>query len=577
MGELLVLQHTATAGLSAYADVLTGSPQLAGAWRVVDVPAGERLPSDTDSLDGIVVLGGVMSATEPHQHPWMGSELDLLARAVAAGVPVLGICLGAQLLGAALGGQVRRRPTPEVAVVDLTPTTAGRQDPVVAGWTRSTPALLVHEDEVVRLPPGAEILLTGNDGVPAWRVGSAVAVQFHPEADRATLAGWLSDPRLDALAVRAGTDPTVLTARWRSCEPRATAAGAELLRRFLAGPVADRRRDHRPSVPTRPAIRRHDGIPVEVLRDRLRAGGTTVSVVIPARNEAATVGAVVTTIRAALMDRIAVVDELVVVDADSHDDTAAVARRAGARVVRQSEVLPHLGTGPGKGEAMWKGLAATNGDLVVYVDADLEDLRPHVVTGLLNPLVEDPAVQLTKSVYDRHLSRDGEVQEVGGGRVTELLARPALARWFPDLAGVVQPLSGEVAARRSLLTELPFVRGYGVEVAMLIDVFRRHGLEAIAQVDLGGRAHRHQDLAALGRMAAELLQVVLDRRDHHPFGPADTTPRGSATGVVPPASPASPATLTLWQPGRDHSGSTRLTGHAISVSERPPLSSIGSG
>ncbi len=192
-------------------------------------------------------------------------------------------------------------------------------------------------------------------------------------------------------------------------------------------------------------------------------------------------------------------------DSGSADRTGEVAAAAGARVVHRDDVLPQLGTRPGKGEVLWKALHVTDGDLVVYVDADLTDFGPHYVTGLLGPLLCDEDVQLVKAFYDRPLL---DVSAAGGGRVTELMARPLLNLHFPELAGVVQPLAGEYAARRALLERLPFAAGYGVETGLLIDTAQSSGLDAIAQVDLGERRHGHQNTEALGRMAASILHTV---------------------------------------------------------------------
>ncbi|MEU8383208.1 glucosyl-3-phosphoglycerate synthase [Streptosporangium sp. NPDC048865] len=241
-------------------------------------------------------------------------------------------------------------------------------------------------------------------------------------------------------------------------------------------------------------------------------GETTISVVLPARDEEATVGEIVAAIRRDLMEAVPLVDELVVIDSRSVDDTAARAARAGATVIAQDEVLPDLKPLDGKGEALWKSLAATSGDLLVFVDADLREFRTSFVTGLLGPLLADPAVVYVKGCYDRPLQN---VQS-GGGRVTELVARPLLNLHWPRLAGFVQPLAGEYAGRRSVLESVPFVTGYGVELALLIDLLDLAGLDALAQVDLGRRVHSHQSTEALGGMAAQILQTSwsrLERQD----------------------------------------------------------------
>jgi len=237
-----------------------------------------------------------------------------------------------------------------------------------------------------------------------------------------------------------------------------------------------------------------------------------VSVIIPARNEQRTVAGVVGAVSRALVTRVPLVDELVVIDSDSTDDTAAVAAAAGAKVFRAAEILPEAGSFPGKGEAMWKSLHVTRGDLLVFVDADLTSWGPHFVTGLLGPLLTDEEVQLVKGFYTRVWTGSDGSTSTEGGRVTELVARPLISMWWPELAGVVQPLAGEWAARRSLMESLPIPVGYGVELATLMDTVARHGLDAVAQVDLGSRAHRHQANHDLALMAAELLAVAERRR-----------------------------------------------------------------
>lgn len=243
-------------------------------------------------------------------------------------------------------------------------------------------------------------------------------------------------------------------------------------------------------------------------------GSQRVSVIIPARDEEATVGAIVAAIRRDLMaGPVPLVDDLLVVDSDSEDRTAAVAREAGARVVATTEVLPDIPTVPGKGEAMWRGLAATTGDIVVFLDADLRSFTPAYVVALLGPLLVHPEVHLVKACYDRPLIADSGQRVMAGGRVTELVARPLINMHWPELAGVAQPLAGEYAVRRRLIESLPIPCGYGVEFALLVDVYALAGLDALAQVDLGERRHRHQDDRQLGRMAAEIWHVALDRLD----------------------------------------------------------------
>jgi glucosyl-3-phosphoglycerate synthase len=259
--------------------------------------------------------------------------------------------------------------------------------------------------------------------------------------------------------------------------------------------------------------------------------GDTVSVVIPARNEAATVAAVVGQISEALVGT-RLVDELIVLDSDSTDDTAAVARAAGAVVFAAGEIDTGTPASPGKGEALWKSLFVTSGDLLVFIDADLTEWGPHFVSGLLGPLLSDPNTLLVKGFYDR-LADDLPDEPGGsaapqGGRVTELVARPLLNLYWPELAAVVQPLAGEWAVRRSLIESLPVPVGYGVEFASLTDTWRRHGLAAIAQVDLGRRGHRHQNVHDLGVMAAEILATAMRRL---PAGPGDR-PVGQAPATL---------------------------------------------
>jgi glycosyltransferase involved in cell wall biosynthesis len=248
--------------------------------------------------------------------------------------------------------------------------------------------------------------------------------------------------------------------------------------------------------------------------------GVTVSLALPALNEEATVGRVIRTIRKALVDRVPLVDEIVLMDSDSSDRTRQIASDLGIPVVIHQHLVPELGARAGKGEALWKSLLVTTGDIVLWIDTDIVNIHPRFVYGILGPLLADPRVQFVKGFYRRPLKVGDTVQAGGGGRVTELTARPLLNLFFPELSGVVQPLSGEYGGRRSALEQLPFFSGYGVESGLLIDVFERFGLSAIAQVDLLERIHHNQPLEALSKMSFAIIQAVvrkLERRYERPF------------------------------------------------------------
>ncbi len=261
-------------------------------------------------------------------------------------------------------------------------------------------------------------------------------------------------------------------------------------------------------------IRVHDGPRLEPAALAAVKGALTVSLCLPARNEALTLGAILDVVVNELMaPTAAVVDELLVLDDGSADATARVAATHGARVVAVEEILASLGPGRGKGNVLWRSLAASRGDLIVWCDADVTSFSAGYVTSLLAPLISDPSVGFVKGFYERPTVGDPitGADGHGGGRVTELVARPLLSRFFPGLAGLRQPLSGEMAGRRSVLEAVPFVQGYGVETGLVIDVAERFGMDSLVQVDLGVRRHRHQTLAALAVQATEVLQVVLDR------------------------------------------------------------------
>jgi glucosyl-3-phosphoglycerate synthase len=256
------------------------------------------------------------------------------------------------------------------------------------------------------------------------------------------------------------------------------------------------------------------------------------------------------------MEKVPLVDELVVVDSGSSDRTSEVAAAAGARVVHRDAILPRLPALPGKGDVLWRSLLVTSGDVVCFVDADLREFSADFVSGIVGPLLTDPGVQFVKAMYDRPL-RTGGAAGGGdgaapgqGGRVTELVARPLLNLHWPLLAGFVQPLGGEYAVRRSLLERLPFPVGYGVELGLLVDALRVVGLDALAQVDVGVRLHRHQDDRALGRMAAAIYRTAQNRL--------------SRAHLVRPV-------LTQFE--RGEKGFEPRT-HAVDTEERPPMREI---
>ncbi len=295
--------------------------------------------------------------------------------------------------------------------------------------------------------------------------------------------------------------------------------------------------------------------PVARLRAAKERQGLAISLCLPARNESATIGAIVRVLRKAMLERSRLIDEIVVVDGGSADDTAQRAEAEGAVVCREADILPEEGPGSGKGEGVWKSLHVCAGDLICWVDTDIRNMHPRFVYGLLGPLLTDADIAYVKAFYERPIRERNTLRASGGGRVTELVARPLINLFWPQLAGLIQPLSGEYAGRRQVLEQVPVFSGYGVELGLLIDIAERFGVGAIAQVDLERRVHRNQDVAALSRMSFGIMQAALARL--------------AADGRMPPDD----WSRTLYQ------FSTRLREYhmqprSIEVAERPPMASV---
>jgi glucosyl-3-phosphoglycerate synthase len=226
-------------------------------------------------------------------------------------------------------------------------------------------------------------------------------------------------------------------------------------------------------------------------------------------NEEETVGKVIHTVKTALMDEVPILDEIVLMDSNSTDQTRQIASELGIPVHIHQETLSQYGSRPGKGEALWKSIYVTHGDILVWIDTDIVNIHPRFIYGLLGPLLLNPGLKFIKGFYRRPIKVGDRIQAGGGGRVTELTARPLLNLFFPELSGLVQPLSGEYGGRRSALEQLPFSSGYGVETGLLIDLLERFGLHSIAQVDLRERIHHNQPLESLSKMSFAIIQTVI--------------------------------------------------------------------
>jgi glucosyl-3-phosphoglycerate synthase len=302
----------------------------------------------------------------------------------------------------------------------------------------------------------------------------------------------------------------------------------------------------------------------------------SVSVCLPARECAATVGEIVGVL--AGLRSAGAIDEVVVVDAASRDGTAQIARRAGARVLQESQLMSEIGPALGKGDAMWRALGELSGELVVFLDADSRGFSEHFATGLLGPLVCERDVSFVKAFYRRPFEQGGISLPEGGGRVNHLMARPALSVFYPELSGVRQPLAGEIAARRELLERIPFATGYAVEIAMLIDVWREVGLDGIAQVDLDEHRNRHQSLMALTEMSETVLAAIVRRVEAEGrlsfWGEGKGVADGDAKATGSPAGPA----VSRDSPGEDEGRALEEMAERPSpageIVERPPLASV---
>jgi glucosyl-3-phosphoglycerate synthase len=247
------------------------------------------------------------------------------------------------------------------------------------------------------------------------------------------------------------------------------------------------------------------------LLEAKRARGSVISVCLPTLNESETIVQTIRAIREPLVEEIPLIDELVVIDSDSRDDTVKLAKAEGATVYQDREILPELEPFGGKGDALWKSLFILEGDILAFIDTDIRNFHPRFAYSLFGPLLFEEGVHYVKGFYERPIQNGGELASTGGGRVTELLARPLLNLFFPALAAVVQPLSGEYAGTREILESVPFFTGYGVEFGLLVDILDRVGLDALAQVDMDVKVHRNQGVPELSRMAFGILQVAVNR------------------------------------------------------------------
>lgn len=250
---------------------------------------------------------------------------------------------------------------------------------------------------------------------------------------------------------------------------------------------------------------------IKQLIEEKQKQGLTISLCLPTLNEAKTIGKEIVLFKSELMDRYPLIDEIAVIDSGSTDQTREIAAAFGADVYLSSEILPQYGEKKGKGENLWKAVYQLKGDIICYVDADIANIHPRFAYGLIAPLLYHSEMKYVKAFYDRPLAFSHGVRPSGGGRVTEILVRPLFSLFYPELTGLIQPLSGEYAVRREVLEQIPFPIGYGVETSHLLDIYKKWGMEAFGQTDLDQRVHRNQETLSLGKMAFGILRTFLAR------------------------------------------------------------------
>ena len=289
------------------------------------------------------------------------------------------------------------------------------------------------------------------------------------------------------------------------------------------------------------------------LVEEKKRNGLTISLCIPTLNEEKTIGKEVLILRSELMERYELVDEFAVIDSGSNDRTREVASAYGADVYLAADILPEMGNKRGKGENLWKAIYQLKGDVICYVDADISNIHPRFVYGLVAPLIRYDEVNYVKAFYDRPLNYSSGLRPSGGGRVTEILIRPLFSLFYPELTNIIQPLSGEYAARREVLERIPFPIGYGVETAHLLDLYQEYGIEGFAQTDLDRRVHRNQTTTALGKMSFGILQTFLNRLLFH--GRIDQLPDME----------------TIYRQFEVEEGHYRQLTHKVIEEERPPM------